>query len=201
MLKVQYRFNEKINSFPSTMLYDGELVPDDSVKDRKLSDLEGVDADDDLDEAVVFFDSESWSVSVLAGQSLTLLCLQPPARQCTSARRKMAVSAPSRRATRTRQSAPFASFTSSQPVEPFGFSVLSSTTSRRSSMLTSRQLPYQSSRPTTARSSFSPRSSIHSIPRSRSARLTAIKVARTVSRPSRCALFPFVLTPPIPQTW
>ncbi|BGP09805.1 hypothetical protein JCM10049v2_005679 [Rhodotorula toruloides] len=57
MLKVQYRFNEKINSFPSTMLYDGELVPDDSVKDRKLSDLEGVDADEDLDEPVVFFDT------------------------------------------------------------------------------------------------------------------------------------------------
>ncbi|PRQ71789.1 P-loop containing nucleoside triphosphate hydrolase protein [Rhodotorula toruloides] len=57
MLKVQYRFNAKINSFPSTMLYDGELVPDESVKDRKLSDLEGVEADEDLDEPVVFFDS------------------------------------------------------------------------------------------------------------------------------------------------
>ncbi|BGP01775.1 hypothetical protein NBRC10513v2_005414 [Rhodotorula toruloides] len=57
MLKVQYRFNAKINSFPSTMLYDGELVPDESVKDRKLSDLEGVEADEDLDEPVVFFDT------------------------------------------------------------------------------------------------------------------------------------------------
>ncbi|BGP26200.1 DNA helicase [Rhodotorula toruloides] len=57
MLKVQYRFNKKINSFPSAMLYDRELVPDESVKDRKLSDLEGVEADEDLDEAVVFFDT------------------------------------------------------------------------------------------------------------------------------------------------
>ncbi|CEQ43179.1 SPOSA6832_05086 [Sporobolomyces salmonicolor] len=57
MLKVQYRFNEKINAFPSSKLYDGELVPDESVRGRKLSDLEGVEADEDLDEPVVFFDT------------------------------------------------------------------------------------------------------------------------------------------------
>ncbi|GAA5838714.1 hypothetical protein JCM11251_003270 [Rhodosporidiobolus azoricus] len=57
MLKVQYRFNEKINSFPSEQLYDGELKPDESVKDRKLSDLEGVEPDEDLDEPVVFIDT------------------------------------------------------------------------------------------------------------------------------------------------
>lgn len=57
MLKVQYRFNDKICAFPSAELYDGELVPDSSVAGRKLSDLEGVDEDEDLDEPVVFFDS------------------------------------------------------------------------------------------------------------------------------------------------
>ncbi|GJN92846.1 hypothetical protein Rhopal_005884-T1 [Rhodotorula paludigena] len=57
MLKVQYRFNEKICAFPSAELYDGELVPDPSVAARKLSDLEGVDEDEDLDEPVVFFDT------------------------------------------------------------------------------------------------------------------------------------------------
>ncbi|GAA5982816.1 hypothetical protein JCM11641_004634 [Rhodosporidiobolus odoratus] len=57
MLKVQYRFNEKINSCPSKMLYEDELVPDESVKDRKLSDLDDVEEDEDLDEAVVFIDT------------------------------------------------------------------------------------------------------------------------------------------------
>ncbi|GAA5853885.1 hypothetical protein JCM9279_005755 [Rhodotorula babjevae] len=57
MLKVQYRFNRKICAFPSRELYDGELVPDPSVEDRKLSDLEGVEADEDIDEPVVFIDT------------------------------------------------------------------------------------------------------------------------------------------------
>ncbi|BGP56849.1 hypothetical protein JCM8202v2_004482 [Rhodotorula sphaerocarpa] len=57
MLQVQYRFNEKINSFPSATLYQNELVPDSTVRERKLSDLEGVEADEDLDEPVVFFDT------------------------------------------------------------------------------------------------------------------------------------------------
>ncbi|GAA5860694.1 hypothetical protein JCM3774_006254 [Rhodotorula dairenensis] len=57
MLQVQYRFNDKINSFPSKTLYNDELVPAESVRDRKLSDLEGVEPDEDLDEPVVFFDT------------------------------------------------------------------------------------------------------------------------------------------------
>ncbi|GAA6054516.1 hypothetical protein JCM3770_005824 [Rhodotorula araucariae] len=57
MLRVQYRFNRKICAFPSSELYDGELVPDPSVEDRKLSDLEGVDEDEDIDEPVVFIDT------------------------------------------------------------------------------------------------------------------------------------------------
>lgn len=58
MLKTQYRFNSKIQEFPSQALYGGELVADESVCGRKLSDLEGVDEDEDLDEPVVFIDSE-----------------------------------------------------------------------------------------------------------------------------------------------
>ncbi|GAA5866889.1 hypothetical protein JCM8547_003908 [Rhodosporidiobolus lusitaniae] len=57
MLKVQYRFNEKINSFPSKVLYNNDLVPDEAVRDRKLSDLEGVELEEDLDEPVVFIDT------------------------------------------------------------------------------------------------------------------------------------------------
>lgn len=44
-------------AFPSLALYDNELVADASVKDRVLSDLPDVEADDDLDEPVVFIDS------------------------------------------------------------------------------------------------------------------------------------------------
>ncbi|GAA5907584.1 hypothetical protein JCM8208_000009 [Rhodotorula glutinis] len=57
MLKVQYRFNRKICAFPSRELYDRELVPDPNVEDRKLSDLEGVEADEDIDEPVIFIDT------------------------------------------------------------------------------------------------------------------------------------------------
>ncbi|GAA5977517.1 hypothetical protein JCM10908_005000 [Rhodotorula pacifica] len=57
MLQVQYRFSEKINSFPSKTLYNGELIPAEGVRDRKLSDLEGVEPDEDLDEPVIFFDT------------------------------------------------------------------------------------------------------------------------------------------------
>lgn len=70
MLKIQYRFNEKINEFPSRMLYDSELVASENVRDRKLEDLlmgseegekevEGGDLED-LNEPIVFFDSESF---------------------------------------------------------------------------------------------------------------------------------------------
>ncbi|BGP50019.1 hypothetical protein JCM10450v2_005927 [Rhodotorula kratochvilovae] len=57
MLRVQYRFNSKICAFPSKELYDGELVPDPSVEGRRLSDLEGVEEDEDVDEPVVFIDT------------------------------------------------------------------------------------------------------------------------------------------------
>ncbi|KAK4699743.1 hypothetical protein P7C70_g6514, partial [Phenoliferia sp. Uapishka_3] len=57
MLTTQYRFNEKIMAFPSEALYDGKLIADESVKGRVLSDLEGVEVDEDLDEPVVFIDT------------------------------------------------------------------------------------------------------------------------------------------------
>ncbi|GAA5902800.1 uncharacterized protein JCM6883_007248 [Sporobolomyces salmoneus] len=67
MLKVQYRFNDKINEFPNRMLYDGELIADETVKGRRLGDLlvegaeeaeEGKEADlEDLNEEIVFFDT------------------------------------------------------------------------------------------------------------------------------------------------
>lgn len=106
MLRVQYRFNSKICAFPSPELYDGELVPDSSVEGRKLSDLDGVDEDEDLDEPVVFIDSAS-SRSLLLSQRETYAgdTAQLRARRCTSARPRTARSGPNPRATRTRQSA------------------------------------------------------------------------------------------------
>lgn len=67
MLKVQYRFNSKINEFPSKTLYGSELVPDETVRERKLGDLlededgGGGEDEEDLNEQVVFFDSESFT--------------------------------------------------------------------------------------------------------------------------------------------
>ena len=72
MLKIQYRFNEKINEFPSKMLYDDELKPsrEGGISTRKLGVLlkkqgdegEGVRVGEgdleDLNEPIVFFDSE-----------------------------------------------------------------------------------------------------------------------------------------------
>jgi superfamily I DNA and/or RNA helicase len=75
MLKIQYRFNDKLNRFPSKMLYDQELIPDETVRDRKLGDLllqqqeedRGGDDDlEDLNEEIVFFDSESISLSLMS---------------------------------------------------------------------------------------------------------------------------------------
>ncbi|GAA5996337.1 hypothetical protein JCM5350_005702 [Sporobolomyces pararoseus] len=71
MLKIQYRFNEKINEFPSKMLYDDELKPsrEGGISTRKLGDLlkkqgdegEGVSVGEgdleDLNEPIVFFDT------------------------------------------------------------------------------------------------------------------------------------------------
>ncbi|GAA5968180.1 hypothetical protein JCM3765_003694 [Sporobolomyces pararoseus] len=72
MLKIQYRFNEKINEFPSKMLYDNELKPSHQggISERRLGDLlqqqqqqdeEEVEIGEgdlqDLNEPIVFFDT------------------------------------------------------------------------------------------------------------------------------------------------
>lgn len=65
MLKVQYRFSHKIGVFPSERLYNNELVPDASVASRALRDLDGIEADEDLDEPVVFIDSKLSRVFIM----------------------------------------------------------------------------------------------------------------------------------------
>lgn len=83
MLKMQYRFNDTIQEFPSQRLYDSELVADESVRERKLSDLEGVEEDEELDEPVVFIDSELR----LLREIRELTKMQRRERGCTSVRR------------------------------------------------------------------------------------------------------------------
>jgi DNA polymerase alpha-associated DNA helicase A len=61
-LNVQYRMHEKIMRFPSDAMYGGSLIAADGVKARKLSDLDGVQPDEELDEPVVFIDSLSYFV-------------------------------------------------------------------------------------------------------------------------------------------
>jgi len=76
MLKVQYRFNDKINEFPSKTLYRSELIPSENVRERKLGDLlEGQEGEDeeDLNEQVVFFDSESFRPPESVRQGTTLI--------------------------------------------------------------------------------------------------------------------------------
>ncbi|WP_457621710.1 IGHMBP2 family helicase [Persephonella sp.] len=60
MLKIQYRMNDIIKQFPSEEFYDGQLISDESVKDRKLSDITGKEGDTPItdDIPVVFIDTE-----------------------------------------------------------------------------------------------------------------------------------------------
>lgn len=57
MLTIQYRFNQVIGEFPSKELYDGRLLPDETVKDRLLTDLEGVEDNEDTHTEIVFLDT------------------------------------------------------------------------------------------------------------------------------------------------
>ncbi|RXK39896.1 DNA helicase [Tremella mesenterica] len=62
VLQVQYRMNANIASFPSSALYEGKLVADQSVASHTLLDLPDVKADEPdaketLGETVVFFDT------------------------------------------------------------------------------------------------------------------------------------------------
>ncbi|WP_457644133.1 IGHMBP2 family helicase [Persephonella sp.] len=60
MLKIQYRMNDIIKQFPSEEFYDGQLISDECVKDRKLSDITGKEGDTPItdDIPVVFIDTE-----------------------------------------------------------------------------------------------------------------------------------------------
>jgi DNA polymerase alpha-associated DNA helicase A len=76
-LNVQYRMHEKIMQFPSDAMYGGSLIAADSVKARRLSDLEGIEPNEELDEPVVFIDSlfpEFCSPSYSLGLKWFILC-------------------------------------------------------------------------------------------------------------------------------
>lgn len=48
--------------FPSKTLYQNGLLADSTVRSRKLSDLDEVEPDEDLDEHVIFFDTAGSSM-------------------------------------------------------------------------------------------------------------------------------------------
>ncbi|CCE65960.1 hypothetical protein TPHA_0N01790 [Tetrapisispora phaffii CBS 4417] len=58
LLNVQYRMNESIMEFPSTEMYNGQLIADSSVKTQILSDLPGVDANDETLEPLIWYDTQ-----------------------------------------------------------------------------------------------------------------------------------------------
>ncbi len=59
MLRIQYRMNEIIKDFSSKNFYDGELISDENVKDRKLSDIVNINKEDKIldDTPIVFIDT------------------------------------------------------------------------------------------------------------------------------------------------
>lgn len=58
LLNVQYRMNETIMRFPSDTLYDGKLVADPSVAKQVLSDLPGVDANEETTVPFIWYDTQ-----------------------------------------------------------------------------------------------------------------------------------------------
>ncbi|QLL34171.1 hypothetical protein HG536_0G00280 [Torulaspora globosa] len=58
LLKVQYRMNESIMKFPSSAMYDGELIAATLVANKVLSDLPGVDANDDTTVPFIWYDTQ-----------------------------------------------------------------------------------------------------------------------------------------------
>ena len=58
LLNVQYRMNTKIMEFSSEQLYAGKLIADESVRDRVLSDLPGVDTADITKEPLLWYDTQ-----------------------------------------------------------------------------------------------------------------------------------------------
>lgn len=57
-LEIQYRMHKNICKFPSEELYKGKLIPDKSVKDRLLKDLDDVNDTDETRESLVFYDTQ-----------------------------------------------------------------------------------------------------------------------------------------------
>lgn len=58
MLSIQYRMNTTIMDFPSRQLYESKLAAADSVKDRVLADLAGVESNPDTNSRVVWIDTQ-----------------------------------------------------------------------------------------------------------------------------------------------
>lgn len=58
LLDTQYRMNENIMKFSSLAMYNGELKADDSVATKVLSDLPGVDHNDDTSTPLIWYDTQ-----------------------------------------------------------------------------------------------------------------------------------------------
>ncbi|KAI5958095.1 hypothetical protein KGF57_002903 [Candida theae] len=58
LLNVQYRMNDSIMKFPSMQLYEDKLISDESVKEIELSDLPGVESNDDTNVQCVWYDTQ-----------------------------------------------------------------------------------------------------------------------------------------------
>ncbi|KAG5519681.1 hypothetical protein PMAC_001837 [Pneumocystis sp. 'macacae'] len=58
LLEIQYRMHKNICKFPSDELYKGKLVPDKSVENRLLKDLDGVNDTEETRESLVFYNTQ-----------------------------------------------------------------------------------------------------------------------------------------------
>lgn len=58
LLTIQYRMNEEIMEFASQEMYGGKLVADESVARQRLTDLPGVDVNEDTEVALIWYDTQ-----------------------------------------------------------------------------------------------------------------------------------------------
>ncbi|KAG4303605.1 hypothetical protein PCK1_000123, partial [Pneumocystis canis] len=58
LLKIQYRMHKDICKFPSDELYEGKLIPDKSIENLLLRDLDGVDDTEETREPLVFYNTQ-----------------------------------------------------------------------------------------------------------------------------------------------
>ncbi|CCD23685.1 ATP-dependent 5'-3' DNA helicase HCS1 NDAI_0C00240 [Naumovozyma dairenensis CBS 421] len=58
LLNVQYRMNEEIMEFSSNEMYEGKLLADVTVASHLLSDLSGVDSNEDTDIPLIWYDTQ-----------------------------------------------------------------------------------------------------------------------------------------------